>query len=173
MAKKKLKSRLAQAKAESSETPKSQSKTASDSILESAHQIWLAGLGAFAKTQAEGGKIFQTLVKEGAALESVTKKATAGKVEEVRGAVEQSVSKAKVTAGDTWDKLESVFENRVAKALKGLGVPTAKEIETLTKRVEELSAKVSGLEKPKSPVRKVAAKKKTTRKRVSKKSASK
>ena len=36
-----------------------------NTIRESAQQIWLAGLGAFAKAQAEGGKVFEALVREG------------------------------------------------------------------------------------------------------------
>ena len=35
-------------------------------VKESAQQIWLAGLGAFAKAQEEGSKVFEALVKEGA-----------------------------------------------------------------------------------------------------------
>lgn len=34
-------------------------------VKDSAQQIWLAGLGAFVKAQAEGMKAFNTLVKEG------------------------------------------------------------------------------------------------------------
>ena len=34
-------------------------------IKESTQQIWLAGLGAYAKAQEEGGKIFEALVQEG------------------------------------------------------------------------------------------------------------
>ncbi|HAS52088.1 MAG TPA: hypothetical protein DCS21_10250, partial [Gammaproteobacteria bacterium] len=34
-------------------------------IRESASRIWLAGLGAVAKTQEEGEKLFQSLVEEG------------------------------------------------------------------------------------------------------------
>ena len=34
-------------------------------IKDSAQHIWAAGLGAFAKAQGEGGKVFEALVKEG------------------------------------------------------------------------------------------------------------
>ena len=34
------------------------------SVKDSAQQIWLAGMGAFAKAQAEGGKVFDALVKK-------------------------------------------------------------------------------------------------------------
>ena len=37
-------------------------------VRDSAQQIWLAGLGAFSKAQEEGGKVFETLVKEGLSL---------------------------------------------------------------------------------------------------------
>ena len=40
-----------------------------DTVKESAQQIWLAGLGAFAKAQQEGGKVFETLVKDGLAMQ--------------------------------------------------------------------------------------------------------
>jgi Tfp pilus assembly protein FimV len=67
-------------------------------------------------------------------------------------------------AGASWDKLENIFEERTAKALGKLGVPTAKDVAELTRRVEELSAIVAKLSKPtkaapvKAAARKVAAK---------------
>ncbi len=98
-------------------------------IRESATQIWLAGLGAFAKAQEEGGKLFNALVKEGEAVQKRTRKAAEDKVAEFRD-----------TATGAWDKLEHVFEQRVAKALHSLNVPTKKDIDHLSKRVAELTA---------------------------------
>ncbi|HUN92615.1 MAG TPA: phasin family protein [Burkholderiaceae bacterium] len=97
-------------------------------VRDSAHQIWLAGLGAFAKAQSEGGKMFETLVKEGQAIQDRTRKAADLKVAEVR---------AKTTG--TWDKLEKVFEDRVARALHSLSVPTRQDIDALSERVAELT----------------------------------
>src|SRR6202007_2430157 len=57
-------------------------------VMDSAQQIWLAGLGAFAKAQEEGGKLFETLVKDGIALDAKTRKFTEAKVNEARGNVE-------------------------------------------------------------------------------------
>jgi poly(hydroxyalkanoate) granule-associated protein len=105
-------------------------------IKDSAHQIWLAGLGAFAKAQEEGTKVFEALVKEGEKIQKRTKEAAEDKFAEARKA-----------ATGTWDKLESVFEERVARALHSLNVPTKKDIDTLTHRVAELTAatkKLSG-----------------------------
>lgn len=48
-------------------------------------------------------------------------------------------------AEDTWDNLEALFQSRVQKALKQLGVPNADEVRLLTRRVAELSAAVEKL----------------------------
>ncbi len=100
-----------------------------ETIRESANNIWLAGLGAFAKAQEEGGKLFEALVKEG---ESVQKRATR--------TAEDAMTEVKAKATGTWDKLEQVFEDRVARALRSLSVPTKSEIDALSKRVAELTA---------------------------------
>jgi poly(hydroxyalkanoate) granule-associated protein len=114
------------------------------SIMESAQHIWLAGLGAFAKAQGEGGKLFEGLVKQGSQLEQKTRH-IAGKVEEVRGAVESGVSQVRERTQETWDRLEQVFESRVSNALAKLGVPGRKELDELLKRVDELNREVKKL----------------------------
>jgi poly(hydroxyalkanoate) granule-associated protein len=118
-------------------------------VKESAQQIWLAGMGAFAKAQAEGTKVFETLVKEGASLQRKTQAAA----EEKFGA-EAGKFGAKFTgmagdvgarAGQQWDKLEAIFEERTAKALSRLGVPSSKDIEALSQRIDALTAQVAQL----------------------------
>lgn len=121
-------------------------KGAGSSIMESAQQIWLAGLGAFSKAQDEGGRLFETLIREGSNLEQKTRKLATGKVEEVRGAVETGVSQVRERTQETWDKLEQVFENRVSRALGKLGVPGRKELEELIRRVDELARQVRRLD---------------------------
>lgn len=115
------------------------------SIVESAQHIWLAGLGAFAKAQDEGTRLFEALVREGVSLEQKTRKLTAGKADEARGAVEAAVGQVKERSQETWDKLERVFENRVSRALNHLGVPGSTEVKALTQRVEELAREVHKL----------------------------
>ena len=114
-------------------------------IMESAQQIWLAGLGAFAKAQAEGGRLFDTLVKEGSAIEQKTRQFTGSKVHEVRGAVESGVGAARQRATDTWDRLEKVFEDRVSRSLSRLGVPGRQDMDALAARVEQLARAVHHL----------------------------
>lgn len=119
-------------------------------IRDSAQQIWLAGLGAYAKAQQEGNKVFDALVREGEAIQATTRKMAEDKVQEMA---------AKATG--TWDKLEAVFENRVSKALNSLGVPTKADIDALAKRVAELTAEVEKLNgtpaAPKAAARRRAA----------------
>jgi poly(hydroxyalkanoate) granule-associated protein len=115
------------------------------SIMESAQHIWLAGLGAFAKAQGEGGKLFEALVREGSHLEQKTRRIATGKVDEVRGAVETGVTQVRERTQETWDRLEQVFENRVSQALSKLGVPGRKELDELLKRVDELNREVRKL----------------------------
>ena len=117
----------------------------SKTVMDSAQQIWLAGLGAFVKAQAEGGKLFESLVKEGAALDAKTRKFTDAKVAVARGNVEATLGQVRERSQETWDKLEKVFEDRVARALGRLGVPGRDEVRALTTRVEELSREMRKL----------------------------
>ena len=105
-------------------------------VRESASQIWLAGLGAFATAQREGLKMFENLVAEGEKFQERAKLETDERLENMRG-----------KATGAWDKLEQVFEERVARALHVLSVPTRKDIDQLSKRVSELTViatKLSG-----------------------------
>ena len=111
-------------------------------IRDSAQQIWLAGLGAFGKTQEEGAKVFEALVKEGKHLEARTRKLAEAKVGEMTSQWNRKAGQATQRATATWDKLEQVFEDRVARALSRLGVPTNRDIQALAKRVVTLTASV-------------------------------
>jgi poly(hydroxyalkanoate) granule-associated protein len=105
-------------------------------VVDSARQIWLAGLGAFAKAEREGGKFFETLIVEGEKLEARIKKVSGKKVEYIKD-----------KAADTWNKLEEVFQKRVARALSRLGVPTSEDIRLLLEQVEALEKNIKELEK--------------------------
>ena len=109
------------------------------SITESAQQIWLAGMGAFNRAQAEGGKLFESLVRDGLSLEQTARKLAGNRANVVRDVVEGRVGQARERAVDTWDKLEKVFEDRVQKALVKLGVPGRDDLNALTQRVERLT----------------------------------
>ena len=113
------------------------------SVKESAQQIWLAGLGAFAKAQAEGKQVFDALVKEGTTLQKKTQSVAEERLSEVTQKMSTMADDVTAKAGKQWDKLESIFEERTAKAMKKLGVPSARDVEALKERIEELSAQVA------------------------------
>ena len=117
------------------------------SVKESAQQIWLAGMGAFSKAQAEGGKVFDALVKEGLNLQKKTQGLAEEKLGEVTGRMSAMAGTVTAKAGQNWDKLEAIFEARTAKAMGKLGVPTAKDVQALTERVDALAAAVAKLNK--------------------------
>jgi poly(hydroxyalkanoate) granule-associated protein len=114
-------------------------------VKDSAQEIWLAGLGAFAKAQEEGQKVFRALVREGTSLQQRTMKVTEDRVNDVTAKVTKVAAGLQKQANGTWDKLETVFEARVERALTRLGVPTNKEVTSLTKRVEDLTKSVESL----------------------------
>ena len=130
-------------------------------VKDSAQQIWLAGLGAFSKAQAEGNKVFEALVREGVSLQRKTHAAAEDKISEVTTKMTDMAGGLSGKATQQWDKLESIFEERVAKALNRLGVPSAKDVHALMARIDALSASVAKLSG--TPVRKPAAKKATAR----------
>lgn len=147
------------------------------SIVESAQQIWLAGVGAFSRAQDEGTKMFEALVKEGVSIEKTTRKYAGEQANAVRDVVEGKVGEVRGRASDTWDRLEKVFEQRVQRALNRLGVPGREEIADLTAQVEALNAELrrGGKAATKAPrkaaARKAPAKKAAARKAPAKKAA--
>ena len=114
-------------------------------VLESSHQIWLAGLGAFAKAQQGGKQVFDMLVKQGEILEAKTRSAASHTADAAREAARAKAREMQTMAGGTWDKLEQVFEDRVSRALARLGVYTSSDVEKLGQRVNELSEAVNAL----------------------------
>ena len=127
-------------------------------IKDSAQQIWLAGLGAFSKAQEEGGKAFDSLVKEGLSIQRKTQEAAEEKLAEATSRMASMATGISSKASGQWDKLETIFEERVGRALQKLGVPAARDVEALAARVDELARKVEQLKARSAPPRRTAAK---------------
>ncbi len=113
----------------------------SQSVRESAHLIWLAGLGAFARVSLEGGKLFDALVKEGEKVEERTRGAAAGALEAVR----EQTDPARGKVAETWDRVEQIFEGRLARVLGQLGVPDRDDLQELMQRIDALQARIDEL----------------------------
>ena len=125
-------------------------------VKESAQQIWLAGLGAFSKAQEGGGKVFEALMKEGLSIQRKTQAAAEEKISEATSKMANMAGDIQSKAGHQWDKLENIFEDRVAKALNKLGVPSAKDIDALIARIDELNRSVQKMS-AKAPAAKTPA----------------
>jgi poly(hydroxyalkanoate) granule-associated protein len=148
----------------------------SGAIKDSAQQIWLAGLGAFAKAQEEGGKAFESLVKEGLSIQRKTQAVAEERISEATNKVSSMATDISSKASGQWDKLESIFEERVAKALNKLGVPSARDVDALIKRIDALNQHVqqlAGQAPAKTAARKAAPAKKAAAKPAAKKVAAK
>ena len=113
----------------------------SQSVGESAHLIWLAGLGAFAKVSSEGGKLFETLVQEGEKIEERTQKAAAGALEVVK----EQTGESRDRAAETWEQVEQIFEDRLARVLGRLGVPNHDDVRELTQRLDKVQAQLEAV----------------------------
>jgi poly(hydroxyalkanoate) granule-associated protein len=123
-------------------SPKAVGAQLKGSVKDSAQQIWQAGLGAITRAQAEGTKAVESLVKESISIQRKTQAAAEGKLNEASHKVSSMATDISSKASGQWDKLEGIFEERVAKALKKLGVPTASEVNALHARIDELSKAV-------------------------------
>lgn len=112
---------------------KDATKKLQDELVDSAHRIWLAGLGALAAAQEEGSKVFDRLVERGKDVE------TKGK---------DQAGKAREKAETAWSSVGDRFDDTLTSALSRLGVPSREEIRNLTQKIEELNAKVEQLKQP-------------------------
>ena len=96
---------------------------------------------AVGKAQEETGKLMDSLVKEGEKLRDQTLKLagdTVGEMKERMNEVRGVVEGVRTKATDTLDNLEQLFEERVARALKRLGVPTRDDLKGIANRLEEI-----------------------------------
>ena len=103
------------------------------------HQIWLAGLGAFARAEEEGSGFFDALVDVGREVERRAKEKTP-RVEDIKERVRHHT-------GETMERMEKAFDDRLTKALSRLGIPNKREVESLRLRVQELTDALDHMER--------------------------
>jgi poly(hydroxyalkanoate) granule-associated protein len=122
-----------------------------DAIAASAHEIWQAGLGAFARAQADGGELFGALVRDGAALHKLTQELAQDKFPDVAGKIGKLAEQVGRQASGSWDKIEKIFEDRVARSLRSLGVPSREEVDALRREIEALREAASAPARTSAP----------------------
>ncbi len=110
-------------------------------VLDSAHKIWLAGLGTVKTVGNEGTDLFNRLVERGQDVETRGKKELVSMRKELKKAADKASSQVETRVDD----LSELIDRQVTNALHRIGVPTRNEIKTLTHRVEELSHKVDSI----------------------------
>ena len=106
-------------------------------------KIWLAGLGAYAKVGQEGSEYFQELIKAGQTVEKKGKKVVAEKLEAANAEIVEAKSEVSTFKGKVevqLDKVEKAFDSRVASALNRIGIPSKHDVETLSAKLDELTA---------------------------------
>lgn len=115
-----------------------------------AHQIWLAGLGAYAKAGKEGADYFKKLVSEGEAVEKQGKELVSSQVESatsrVNSKVESIRERFQTRTGTSLNKVEEVFDERVASALSRMGIPSKKDVDQLSAKLDDLTAAIKSME---------------------------
>lgn len=136
-------------------------------IRESAHDIWLAGLGAYAKAGKEGSRLFDSLVDLG---ESVEKKARDEVTRPIRAA-ERSVEGARSAAAETWQQIELLIERRITKTLHALQIPTQRDVAELTQHVEKLNRTVRQLTRERDAAARKSARPAATKKKPTRRAA--
>lgn len=108
-----------------------------------ARKIWLAGLGAYTKVGQEGSEYFQELIKAGQVVEKKGKKVVAEKLEAANAEIDEAKSEVSTFKGRVevqLDKVEKAFDTRVASALNRIGIPSKHDVETLSAKLDELTA---------------------------------
>jgi poly(hydroxyalkanoate) granule-associated protein len=145
-----------------------------DAMKAQAQQIWLAGLGAFSKAQQDGAKAFEKLIHDGISMQRQAQGTAEEKLAEATKRATQAAQHLNERASGQWDRLEGLFEERVAKALHRMGMPSIHDLQALQSRIDALEAKLHAAPKSASkPTSKPAAKKTTKKPAVKTTSAKK
>ena len=119
-----------------------------DAMKAQAQQIWLAGLGAFSKAQQDGAKAFEKLVSDGISMQRQAQETAEEKLAEATERAQQAAEQFKERASGQWGKFEGIFEERVAKALHRMGMPSVMDLQALQTRVEALEAMLASSASP-------------------------
>lgn len=115
-------------------------------------QIWLAGLGAYAKAGQEGLGYLKELVKAGEGLEKQGKKLVSQQVDAANSQLTPVKSRLESVKGKVegrFEKIESSFDNRVARALNRLGIPSRQDVAALSAKLDVVNAMLASATKSK------------------------
>jgi poly(hydroxyalkanoate) granule-associated protein len=139
-----------------SKRPAVESGDTQSQLVQLLHQVWLAGLGAVGRAQRGAPKLLEELIAEGAQVQADTRssaeEALRGALRGAQDSLNARMGKVRGEAADAFENLEKVFRSRVHGALTQLGVPSAGEVEALSRRVDALNANIGKLARKAKPV---------------------
>ncbi|MGN2388885.1 phasin family protein [Pseudomonas syringae] len=108
-----------------------------------ARKIWLAGLGAYSRVNEEGTQYVKALIRTGEQTEKEvlktvdeTRVAANSEIESIKGEVSGVKGRVDAQLG----RIEGAFDRRVAKALNRIGIPSKHDVDTLSAKLDELTA---------------------------------
>lgn len=113
-----------------------------DDLRQSAQKIWLAGLGALAVAEEEGTRLFNRLVDRGSAYQGEARE----RAQETGEAAKEATKTAARGARDAAREVQDAFDRSMERLFHRTGVPSRDEIQRLTRKVEELNAKIAAME---------------------------
>lgn len=143
-----------------------------EKALDRNRDIWLAGLGAFSKARDESGELFNKLIETGEKFEDKYKQL----VDDSSDSAMKKVTNLFDKIPSPSDKIEDIFDSRVARALKRMGImPTINALQTLSERVDNLNTLIEEYvdTTPEKKAKKPAAKRTVAKKAAVKKPAAK
>lgn len=120
----------------------------------SAHAIWKANLNALTTTRDELNKVVTLAIRESGKFTRRSRARTESVVENLSDAANERAA-----------RVERRFQQGVNKVIHDIGLPTAGEVEKLSRKVERLSKEVETrtTAKRRAPRRKTAARRRTRR----------
>ena len=118
---------------------KQERKSAAKAIADTAQQIWLAGLGAFAKAQEEGSRAFEQLISEGSELERQTRKYTKEKLGSLRETMTETTRRLQRSGQNSYEQLQRVVDERIGEAIDRLSLPSSEEFRLLADQISRLT----------------------------------
>lgn len=113
-------------------------------------QIWLAGLGAYAKAGQEGLGYLKELVEAGADVEQKGKELVSGQVEAASSQLAPVRNRLEVIREKVegqFEQIEEAFDNRVARGLNRLGIPSRQDVDALSAKLDVLNAMLASANK--------------------------
>ena len=141
---------MANAVAQQVQDTKETTKGVLSEVKQYTRKAWLAGLGAYAKAGQEGYDYFKEVVKTGETVEKDGKKLVNKKIDAVNERVDDLKSDAVQAVEGRLEQIENAFDQRVARALNRLGMPSRHDLDALSVRLEQLSALVEHAAKQKN-----------------------